>query len=63
MQCDPGQARWLERKLGKATGEAVKVRGALALPGWFVTNQARGSVAAMNPRKPDWMARPWVIQG
>ena len=58
MQCDPGQARWLEQKLGKATGETVKVRGVLALPGWFVTNQARGSVAVMNPRKPDWMARP-----
>lgn len=52
------QARWLEQKLGKATGETVKVRGVLALPGWFVINQVRGSVAVMNPRKPDWMARP-----
>ena len=52
------QARWLEQKLGKATGEPVKVRGVLALPGWFVTLQARGDVSVINPKKPDWMAKP-----
>lgn len=52
------QARWLEQKLSKATGEAVKVRGVLALPGWFVDRQARGDVSVTNPKKPEWMAKP-----
>lgn len=52
------QARWLEQKLSKATGDAVKVRGVLALPGWFVDRQARGDVSVTNPKKPEWMAKP-----
>lgn len=52
------QARWLAQKLSKATGEAVSVRGVLALPGWFVDRQARGDVVVINPKKPDWMTKP-----
>ena len=64
MQCDPGQARWLEQQLGKATGATVTVRGVLALPGWFVANQTRGNVAVMNPPESPtgWPGR-WAIQG
>lgn len=51
------QAKWLTQKLSKATGEAVPVRGVLALPGWFVDMKARGEVAVINPKKPEWMAK------
>lgn len=51
------QARWLQDRLTRSTGEPVKVKPVLALPGWFVDRKGRSDVAVMNPRNNEWMAK------
>jgi hypothetical protein len=45
------QAQWLGKWLGGATGEPVTVTPVLALPGWFVDRQGRGSVRVYSGRE------------
>ena len=47
-----------KRKFLQAIDVELGVAQELALPGWFVTLQSRGDVSVINPKKPDWMAKP-----
>jgi hypothetical protein len=47
-----------KRKFLQAIDVELVVAQELALPGWFVTLQSRGDVSVINPKKPDWMAKP-----
>lgn len=51
------QARWLQDRLSRSTGESVKVKPVLALPGWFVERTGTSDVAVINPRNNSWMSR------
>jgi hypothetical protein len=55
------QARWLAERLTRSTGDPVRVRAVLALPGWYLTTTApipRDGVLAMNPKNCGFMLRP-----
>jgi hypothetical protein len=45
------QARWLAKWLSSATASSIQVAPVLALPGWFVDRQGRGSVRVFNGRE------------
>lgn len=47
------QAQWLARSLKKSLGEPVRVRPALALPGWYVDLKAKSDVVIFSPRQAD----------
>ncbi len=49
------QAKWLERWLAGAVGEAVPVLPVLALPGWFVERHGQGSVRVYSGRELAWL--------
>jgi hypothetical protein len=52
------QAEWLSKWLRSATGEAVKVRPVVALPGWFVERVASGGIRVINPKNFRSIAKP-----
>ena len=52
-----GQTRWLAEYLYAKTGERVRVKPVLALPGWYVKCSARSpDVHVINPRMHNFMA-------
>jgi hypothetical protein len=52
------QAEWLEKWLSGAVGQAVTVRPALALPGWFVETVKASDVIVINGKNPFSLANP-----
>lgn len=52
------QAEWLSKWLRSSTGEAVRVRPVVALPGWFVERTASGGIAVINPKNFRSIAKP-----
>ncbi|MBW2604780.1 MAG: NERD domain-containing protein [Deltaproteobacteria bacterium] len=52
------QAEWLSKWLQSATGERVKVRPLVALPGWWVERTASGGIPVINPKNFRSIARP-----
>jgi hypothetical protein len=52
------QAEWLQKWLSSAIGEAVSVRPALALPGWFIERTKPGNVLIFNGKSPNFLAKP-----
>jgi len=51
------QAKWLANWLKDAVGQAVPVKPALALPGWFIDRQGRDMVV-FNSKNPEFLATP-----
>jgi hypothetical protein len=51
-------ARWLSKRLSRATGLDVAVRAVVALPGWYVEMVARGGVPTINPKNCRFMLKP-----
>lgn len=45
------QGKWLSHWLSSATGEPVKVRPVVALPGWFVKRTAPNGIPVVNPKQ------------
>jgi hypothetical protein len=52
------QAAWLGKWLTSAVGEAVDVKPAVALPGWFVDRKSSAGPTVFNPRNAGFMAEP-----
>jgi hypothetical protein len=52
------QAEWLSKWLRSSTGEAVRVRPVVALPGWFVERTASGGIPVINPKNFRSIAKP-----
>ncbi|HYM01004.1 MAG TPA: NERD domain-containing protein, partial [Blastocatellia bacterium] len=52
---EPEQARRnaadLSRELTSATGEPVKVKPILTLPGWYITPRGKSDVTIVNPKE------------
>jgi hypothetical protein len=44
------QAKWLAKWLTQATGEDIKVKALLALPGWYVKKTSREGIWVGNPK-------------
>lgn len=51
------QARWLSERLSRSTGQAVRVKPVIALPGWYVEVTSRSEVWAMNPKSCKYMLK------
>jgi hypothetical protein len=45
------QAEWLSEWLGRATGEEVAVRAAVAAPGWFIKRTTPAGIPVVNPNQ------------
>lgn len=52
------QAVWLQKWLTSAVGQAVKVRPALALAGWYVERTKPGDVLVYNGKSPVFLSNP-----
>jgi hypothetical protein len=52
------QANWLSGWLASATGEHVRVRPVLALPGWYVERTSSNGIAVINPKNFRSIAKP-----
>jgi hypothetical protein len=44
------QAKWLQKWLGNAVGEAVQVKPLVLLPGWYVERSSPDGVPVLNPK-------------
>lgn len=53
------QAKWLAKWLSSATGESCDVKGAIALPGWYVERTGRADVAVFNPKSTQFLLDGW----
>lgn len=51
-------ARWLSKRLSRATALDVSARAVVALPGWYVERVAREGVLAINPKSCGFMLKP-----
>lgn len=52
------QSEWLQKWLSSSVGEPIRVRPALALPGWFIKRAKPGNVMLFNGKNPQFLARP-----
>lgn len=51
------QAKWLQRWLSSAVGDAVQVHAVLVLPGWFVERRSLSRVRVLNGREVNSLVR------
>lgn len=56
------QARWLAHWLSSATGETIEVKAGIALPGWYIENNAKSSnVLVFNATNPSFLLK-WTLK-